>query len=106
VSPGASTPAFDVELRMPATIDGKKLENYLGGSLITAATTLMALPSIAVPCGFDRHGRPVGLQIVGRHRGEAALLQAAALFEQTMRLAALLPIDPRPGTVPPAAVRA
>jgi hypothetical protein len=71
---------------MPATIDGKKLENYLGASLITAATTMMALPSIAVPCGFDRYGRPVGLQMVGRHRGEAELLQAAVLFEQMMGL--------------------
>jgi amidase len=102
VSPGASTPAFDVELRMPETIDGRKLENYLGGSLITAATTMMALPSIAVPCGFDRHGRPVGLQMVGRHRGEAELLQAAALFEQAMGLSSLVPLDPRPGAVPPA----
>jgi amidase len=101
VSPGASTPAFDVELRMPATIDGNKLENYLGSSLITAATTMMAVPSIAVPCGFDRHGRPVGLQMVGSHRGEAALLQAAVLFEQMMGLSSLVPIDPRPGAVPP-----
>jgi amidase len=102
VSPGASTPAFDVELRMPATIDGKKLENYLGGSLITAATTLMALPSVAVPCGFDGSGRPVGLQMVGRHRGEAGLLQAAVLFEQMMGISSLVPIDPRPGAVPAA----
>jgi amidase len=101
VAPGASTPAFNVELRMPATIDGKKLETYLGASLITAATTMMALPSIAVPCGFDRYGRPVGLQMVGRHRGEAELLQAAILFEQAMGLAALVPIDPRSGEVPP-----
>src|SRR5882762_7235191 len=101
VSPGASTPAFDVELRMPATIDGKELENYLGASLITAATTMMALPSIAVPCGFDRYGRPVGLQMVGPHRGEAELLQAAVLFEQMMGLSSLVPIDPRPGAAPP-----
>jgi len=101
VSPGASTPAFDVELRMPATIDGQKLENYLGSSLITAATTMMALPSIAVPCGFDRYGRPVGLQMVGPHRGEAELLQAAVLFEQMIGLSSLVPVDPRPGAVPP-----
>jgi amidase len=101
VSPGASTPAFDVELRMPARIDGKELENYLGGSLITAATTMMALPSIAVPCGFDRYGRPVGLQMVGPHRGEAELLQAAVLFEQMMGLSSLVPIDPRAGAAPP-----
>ena len=102
VSPGASTPAFDVNLRMPAAIDGRKLETYLGASLITAATTMMGLPSMAVPCGFDRHGRPVGLQLVGRHRGEARLLQAAALFESAAGLSRLLPIDPRPGTVPAA----
>jgi amidase len=42
----------------------------------------------------------VGLQLVGRHRGEAELLQAGALFEQAMDLSRLLPIDPRPGTVP------
>ena len=102
VSPGASTPAFDVELRMPAAIDGKTLETYLGSSLITAATTMMALPSVAVPCGFDRFGRPVGLQMVGPHRGEAGLLQAAVLFEQMMGLSSLVPIDPRPGAVPPA----
>jgi amidase len=101
VTPGASTPAFDVELRMPAAIDGRKLETYLGASLITAATTMMGLPSVAVPCGFDQYGRPVGLQLVGRHRGEAALLQAAVLFEQAAGLSRLLPIDPRPGTVPP-----
>ena len=88
---------------MPAAIDGQKLEHYLGASLITAATTMMGLPSIAVPCGFDRYGRPVGLQIVGRHRGEAELLQAAALFEQAMGLSRQVPIDPRPGTVPPIA---
>jgi amidase len=60
----------------------------------------MGLPSIAVPCGFDRHGRPVGLQIVGRHRGEARLLEAAALYEQATGLAGSVPIDPRPGVVP------
>jgi amidase len=100
VTPGASTPAFDVTRRMPETIDGRKLEHYLGGSLITAIPTMMGVPSIAVPCGFDRFGRPVGIQIVGRPRGEAALLQAAALFESATGLAAQVPVAPRAGTVP------
>ncbi len=99
VTPGASTPAFDVNLRMPAAIDGQKLETYLGASLITAVPTMMGLPSIAVPCGFDGYGRPVGLQIVGRHRGEARLLQAAVLFAHAIGLSCKVPIDPRPGVV-------
>jgi amidase len=100
VTPGASTPAFDVNRRMPETIDGRKLEHYLGASLITAIPTLMGVPSIAVPCGFDRFGRPVGIQIVGRPRGEAALLRAAALFEAATGLADQVPIAPRAGALP------
>ena len=34
-----------------------------------------------MPCGFTKSGLPVGLQIVGRRRQEAAVLRAAAAFE-------------------------
>ena len=49
---------------------------------MTAVIILSALPRDGCPCGFDQYGRPVGLQLVGKPRGEAALLQTAALFEQ------------------------
>jgi amidase len=101
VTPGASTPAFDVNLRHPEKIDGKKLEHYLGASLITAIPTLMGVPSLAVPCGFDQFGRPVGLQLVGKPRGEAALISAAALLEEITGLDRQVPVEPRNGTVPP-----
>jgi amidase len=101
VTPGALTPAFDVNLSNAPTIGGQKLDNYLGGSTVTAVITLSACPAMAVPCGFDQFGRPVGLQLVGKPRGEAALLQAAGLFEQLLGLDQLLPVDPKPGAVPP-----
>jgi amidase len=100
VTPCTATPAYDVMLRHPPMIDGKRLENYMGGSLLTAIVTMTSCPALALPCGFDRFGRPVGLQLVGPPRGEAALLAAAALFERETGLDRLLPIDPRPGTVP------
>ena len=101
MTPGANTPAFDVNLRHPERIDGVPLTHYLGAALLTAAVTLSAAPALSLPCGFDRHGRPVGLQLVGRPRGEAALLAAGAMYERESGLAGLLPIDPRDGTVPP-----
>jgi amidase len=101
VTPGSLTPAFDVNLRHAETIGGKKLETYISGSTLTAAITMTACPAMAVPCGFDQYGRPVGLQLVGKPRGEAALLQAASLYENLVGLHKLLPIDPKPGTVPP-----
>ena len=101
VTPGSPTAAFDVNLRAPATINGKKLENYMAGSTLNSAITVTGSPAIAVPCGFDSHGRPVGLQLVGKPRGEAAVLQAASLYEKLVGLDRLLPIDAKPGTVPP-----
>jgi amidase len=100
ITPGASTPAFDVMLRAPEKIGGKVLENYMGGSLINAFATLASCPAVAVPCGFDRHGRPVGLQVVAPPRQDARALQVAALFERVTGLDRMLPIDPRPGVVP------
>ncbi len=101
VTPSAATPAFDVNLRHPETIDGEKLTNYMGASTLNAAITMTSCPAVAIPAGFDQYGRPVGLQIAGPARGEAACLSAAYFLEQLTGLDRLLPIEPRPGTVPP-----
>ena len=42
---------------------------------------MTAHPAIAVPGGFTAGGLPVGLQIVGRYRGERELLRLAQAFE-------------------------
>jgi aspartyl-tRNA(Asn)/glutamyl-tRNA(Gln) amidotransferase subunit A len=39
------------------------------------------MPAISLPCGFDRDGLPIGLQIAARALGEATLLRAAAAYE-------------------------
>jgi len=56
---------------------------------------MTACPTISVPCGFKPEGLPVGVQIMGKPRGEAALLRAAKRFEQTVRISTQLPITPR-----------
>jgi amidase len=101
VTPGAATPAFDVMLRHPESVAGVRLENYMAASMLNAAITMAGCPAVAVPCGFDRHGRPVGLQIAAPPRREERALAAAAVFERIAGLDRLLPIDPRPGEVPP-----
>ncbi len=101
VTPGAATPAWDVTMRSRNVVDGTKLVNYIAGSALTSAITLTSCPAVAVPCGFDQYGRPVGLQIVAPARGEAAALMAARIFEQIAGLDQLMPIEPRSGTVPP-----
>lgn len=99
--PVVNVPPFDVNLRYVDTVDGVQIENYIAGSLTTSAISMTACPAISVPAGFDDFGRPIGLQLVGPPQDEAGLLAVAALFEEMTGLAKLLPIDPRPGEVPP-----
>ena len=40
------------------------------------------LPAISIPCGFDKNGMPVGLQIVGPRWGEVKVLDIAQRFQK------------------------
>jgi len=55
-------------------------------------------PVISLPCGFTDKGLPVGIQIVGKPRGEAALLRAAQQLESILGVCLKKPIFPRKGT--------
>jgi aspartyl-tRNA(Asn)/glutamyl-tRNA(Gln) amidotransferase subunit A len=48
-------------------------------------------PAASVPCGFDRDGLPIGLQIVGHLGDDATVLRAAAAFEEAKPWADKLP---------------
>jgi amidase len=81
ILPTVAVPPFPVEQPYPTEINGKPLDNYTQWFFLTYGITVTGLPAITVPCGFTRSGLPVGLQIVGRRRQEAAVLCAAAAFE-------------------------
>jgi len=63
---------FPVEQSYPTEINGYTAEAYTDWFLFTYAITVTGLPAISVPCGWTPDGLPVGLQIVGRRRAEAA----------------------------------
>ena len=44
--------------------------------------TFAGLPCISVPAGFSADGLPMGLQLIGRPQGEAALLCLAYAYER------------------------
>lgn len=49
----------------------------------TAPFNLSGQPALTVPCGFDRDGLPIGLQIAGRPFDEATVLRIGAAYEAT-----------------------
>jgi amidase len=95
ICPSASVAPFPVELRYVEEIDGQPCETYIDWFSITFALTMTACPIISMPCGFSSEGLPVGIQVVGKPRGEAALLRAANRFEELFGIAGQLPILPR-----------
>ncbi len=72
LTPTAAVPPFPVD---------QPHATGLPRSFLTYAFSVLGLPAISIPCGFTKAGLPIGLQIVGRRRQEAAVLRAAAAFE-------------------------
>ena len=63
-------------------IDAQAMRNYYHWLGLTYVVTLATNPTLSLPCGKDEHGMPFGLQLIGRLRGDAALLSAAHALEQ------------------------
>ncbi|MEQ1757218.1 MAG: amidase [Vicinamibacterales bacterium] len=75
-------PPFDATLDWPHTIDGVPMDHYVAWMKSAYWISATLRPAISVPAGFTPEGLPVGLQIVGRHRDDLAVLQLAYAFEQ------------------------
>jgi aspartyl-tRNA(Asn)/glutamyl-tRNA(Gln) amidotransferase subunit A len=80
-APTAPTPAFKL---------GEKVDDPLAmylADIYTVTANLAGIPGISVPCGENREGLPIGLQLFGRHFDEATVLRVAHGYEQARRLA-------------------
>ena len=57
------------------------LSMYLS-DLLTVPVNLAGLPAISIPCGFDKKGLPIGLQLIGNVLEENIILNVANIFEK------------------------
>jgi amidase len=86
VAPAVQVLPFDVETPYPTRINGVEQSTYLDWMRSCYYITVTGAPAISVPCGFSSGALPIGIQIVGRHRQDFALLQMAHAFEQATAL--------------------
>ena len=82
VAPVTQVEPFDVTIEYPTSVAGTPMPTYIDWMRSCWYVTLTACPAISVPAGFTARGLPVGLQIVGPHRGDWRVLQIAHAFEQ------------------------
>jgi amidase len=89
--PVAPLPAFPTDLQYPTSVAGVAQPDYLGWMRTATYLTVTGHPVISMPAGFSSAGTPLGVQIVGRHRAERALLSIAKGFENVTGFAARRP---------------
>jgi aspartyl-tRNA(Asn)/glutamyl-tRNA(Gln) amidotransferase subunit A len=68
---------------MSVVIENDEEENMLSAIMqYTGVPSLTGLPSLAIPCGFDHEGLPVGMQIIGRPYEESTLYRVGHAYQQ------------------------
>jgi aspartyl-tRNA(Asn)/glutamyl-tRNA(Gln) amidotransferase subunit A len=77
ITPAAPTTAFRL---------GEKIQNPLQmylSDICTIPINLAGLPALSLPCGFDKNGMPIGIQLIGKHFDEPTILRVAHQYEQS-----------------------
>ena len=79
--PAAQVWPFDIKERWPQNIAGRSMDTYHRWMEVVIYPTFAGLPSISVPAGFNAQGLPMGLQLIGKPKGDFELLQVAHAYE-------------------------
>ena len=76
ITPTSPTTAFKISEKIQ-----NPLQMYLS-DICTISINLAGVPAISIPCGLDREGLPIGMQVIGKHFDEATILRIAYAYEQ------------------------
>ena len=60
------------------------LEMYLA-DICTVSVNIAGLPGLSIPCGVDKSGMPIGMQLIGKAFDEETILNAGYTFEQAYK---------------------
>ena len=75
ISPTAATTAFRL---------GEKLNDpvamYLS-DIYTVPVNIAGVPALSMPCGMDKDGLPIGMQIIAKHFDEQTIYRVAKTYE-------------------------
>ncbi|WP_022879895.1 amidase [Microbacterium sp. B19] len=92
IAPATPVVAPPAEVEWVERVGDAVYDRYFRWQMLANRFTVTAHPVAVTPAGFHEH-LPVGMQVVGRHRGEADLLSVTAGIEAVLGLTARGPQD-------------
>jgi len=73
---------FDKNLQYPNHINNEKLDTYHRWIEVHILSSLLHLPTINIPIGFNKDGLPIGMQIIGKKYEDLKALAFAKKYEE------------------------
>lgn len=80
--PTAQVFPFSKGVHWPSRINDRDMDTYHRWMEVVIGGTLAGLPVVNVPVGFDPHGRPMGMQMLGPFGEDQRVLELARAYEQ------------------------
>ena len=80
--PAAQVWPFPADWRWPQEIAGRKMDTYHRWMEVVIPVSLIGLPALSVPAGFGPAGLPMGLQLIGAHGQDAAVLAMGQAYHR------------------------
>lgn len=80
--PSAQVFPFDASVHWPRSINAVAMDTYHRWMEVVVPASLLSGPVLNVPVGFGSQNRPMGMQIIGRHHQDLAVLQLGHAYDQ------------------------
>ena len=89
--PSAQVYPFDKNLQFPKNINGIELDTYHRWLEVFILSSLLNLPTITIPVGFNKNGMPMGMQIIGRNKDDLKVFSFACKYEDIFNYSKIKP---------------
>jgi amidase len=82
IAPAGQVFPFDATVHWPKEVGGASMDTYHRWMEVMIPISMSGCPALSAPAGFNEHGLPMGIQIVGPNHAELACMQLAYAYDQ------------------------
>ena len=91
VLPSAQIFPFDKNVQFPKNISDKELDTYHRWLEVFVLSSLLELPTMTIPVGFNQNGMPIGMQIIGKNKDDLKLFSFVSRYEDIFNFSKIKP---------------